>query len=584
MRTIAPLLLYVTVSVVYFGLPLLPHFSQAYIGAYRDTDPSAYMWNLAWWPYAILHGLNPFLPRVIWAPSGYNLTWAAPAPGASLLAAPLTLTQGVVVAYNVLALLAPALAAWTAYVLCRYVTKNVPASLVGGYLFGFSTYELNHLENHLNLILVFPIPFAAYLVLLRLAGEIRPFAFVLLLAATLALQFMFMPEVSATLTLIGGLAIVLGLVLFSHEVRNRLRGTIPLLVCAYAVAGLILSPYLYYMFAMGRPSFHEISLAEHSSDLLAFIIPTWLNIGANVLGPGIAQRFDSYYDQQAYLGLPLILLLSISLRSEWSKPRGKLLYILFLFACFASLGPSLRVAGPHRITLALPWALVQNWPFIKSVHPSRFMLYAFLLIALIVAVWLSDARPPSWAARTLGTKWGLAALSIVFLLPNLSSGAGLWRSYVDTPAFFTDGAYRRYLSSGENVLIIPYGQNGNSMLWQAQSRFYFRMAGGYVGPPPVEFNRWPIVDTLSSGTPVPNAAGQLRLFLRDTGVAVVIVATPPSSRRQQEGHPESPVVVDALISQSSRWEQLFSTLRVAPIRIGGVTLYRLRDDGTGRLH
>ena len=144
---------------------------------------------------------RPFLPRVIWAPSGYNLTWAAAAPGASVLAAPLTLTQGVVVTYNVLALLAPVLGAWTAYVLCRYVTKNVPASLVGGYLFGFSTYELNHLKNHLKSIPDVPDPRVVYLVLLRMAGEIRPFAFVLLFAAALVLQFLFMPEVSATLTL-----------------------------------------------------------------------------------------------------------------------------------------------------------------------------------------------------------------------------------------------------------------------------------------------------------------------------------------------------------------------------------------------
>jgi len=60
---------------------------------------------------------------------------------------------------------------------------------------------LNHLKNHLKSIPDVPDPRVVYLVLLRMAGEIRPFAFVLLFAAALVLQFLFMPEVSATLTL-----------------------------------------------------------------------------------------------------------------------------------------------------------------------------------------------------------------------------------------------------------------------------------------------------------------------------------------------------------------------------------------------
>ncbi len=42
-------------------------------------------------------------------------------------------------AYDVAAILLLALAAWTAYLLCLHVTWRRRPSLVGGYLFGFSS-------------------------------------------------------------------------------------------------------------------------------------------------------------------------------------------------------------------------------------------------------------------------------------------------------------------------------------------------------------------------------------------------------------------------------------------------------------
>lgn len=54
----------------------------------------------------------------------------------------MTTTAGPVVAYNILALLAPALAAWGCFMLCRGLTGEFRPALAGGYVFGFSTYVL----------------------------------------------------------------------------------------------------------------------------------------------------------------------------------------------------------------------------------------------------------------------------------------------------------------------------------------------------------------------------------------------------------------------------------------------------------
>ena len=51
--------------------------------------------------------------------AGVNLTWTASAPGIALAFSPLTVLVGPSASYNVAALFLPALAAWTAFLLCR---------------------------------------------------------------------------------------------------------------------------------------------------------------------------------------------------------------------------------------------------------------------------------------------------------------------------------------------------------------------------------------------------------------------------------------------------------------------------------
>src|SRR5581483_2900 len=112
-RDVASLAAYLGVSFVYFGVPIAAHPGRNLIG--KGPDPTVLVWDFAWWPHAILHWQNPILTRAIWAPVGQNLAWAPSVPGLALLASPITLAAGPAVAYNLFAILLPALSAWTAY-------------------------------------------------------------------------------------------------------------------------------------------------------------------------------------------------------------------------------------------------------------------------------------------------------------------------------------------------------------------------------------------------------------------------------------------------------------------------------------
>ena len=75
--------------------------------------------------------------------------------------APLTSLVGPAATYNAAAVALPALAAWTAYLLCRRVTARLWPSVAGGYVFGFSSYVLGQQFGHLHMTAVLLVPVVA---------------------------------------------------------------------------------------------------------------------------------------------------------------------------------------------------------------------------------------------------------------------------------------------------------------------------------------------------------------------------------------------------------------------------------------
>jgi hypothetical protein len=538
---LAALAIYLTLSLIIFGRGLARNPNGSYVGL--TADPSVYMWFLVWWPYAIAHRLNPFVTNLLWAPGGFNLTWTTGIPLAGIVAAPITACFGPVVAYNLLCLIAPALAAWTAFMLCRRIASRFWPALVGGCIFGFSAYTLAEIRAHLLLILIFPVPLAVILVLRRLEAEIRTATFVPLMALLLAASFLLSIEMFATMTFFGAIALALAAVLGPDENRRRIYALLPQLAISYLIVLAFASPYLYYFFQPGFPRSPVNSPAAYSADLLNFIVPT----PANALGtlgalPSISHRFaGAVVETGACFGLPLLAIAVIFVRAHWTEIRVRLLFWFTVIAMLASLGPRVHVASIELF--GLPWKVIQHLPLINNALPGRFPMYAFLALAIVAALWLASDAPPRSAKLT-----GVAALAI-FLLPNLSSR--FWIAPVDLPAFFTDGDFRRYLAPGETVVILPYGAGGPSMLWQAQSAMYFRMAGGWTSIMPREFESWPIVNAFLYRSYIPGFTDQLMAFFAHHNVSTIIIG----DRERQ------------------LWEPLMAPLHPTPIETGGIALY-----------
>src|ERR1700676_883072 len=139
-------LLYLFLSILFFARGLIGHPHTYFIG--RDTDPPQTMWFFNWWRHSLSHGLNPFFTDLVWTPLGINLAWTALVPLLAWISIPLQLTVGEPTTYNLLVMLTPPLAAFSAFLLCRRSCAFWP-SVLGGYIFGFSPYVLGQVLEHL---------------------------------------------------------------------------------------------------------------------------------------------------------------------------------------------------------------------------------------------------------------------------------------------------------------------------------------------------------------------------------------------------------------------------------------------------
>ncbi|MDA8065404.1 MAG: hypothetical protein M0031_07880 [Thermaerobacter sp.] len=509
---------YLVVSFLYFGLPAAHSgINKGFIG--YGSDPTIFIWSLAWWPYAILHGLNPIVSKVVWAPQGVNLAWATSIPGVSLIAAPLTMIVGPVASYNILTILAPALNGTSAYLLIRYISKSNVGAIIGGYIYGFSSFEVGQLLGHMMMFINFPIPLLIYAFLKSVNGDIRKGIFITVAAALMALEFLISTELFASMCIFGGLALAVGMWLSSSEVKRRLMASSGLVGMSLALAMVIVSPLAYYIIT-GAP--HKIfnSPSEYSANLLNFIIPTPITlIGGNVFGH-LAHTFNSgdYAEGDAYIGVPLLAICAEYLRRNWHRRTVMGIFLGLIILIIFSLGPILHIGGHIIGALPMPWALFAMMPLIGEALPARFCIYIFLTVGIIVGLWIAENGSASLRRRGV-----IGLFALLFIMPNVEG----FSSYtaLNVPRFFQQQIYKHVLSHGENVVIIPYGNRGFSMVYQALSGFWFRMAGGYVTPlPPPSFRR-------NGALPLLYSAGgkcerkYIPRFMRQFGVGAVIVSS-----------------------------------------------------------
>jgi hypothetical protein len=502
---------FVVYLVVWIGTafrPIVAHPAQARLDQVSQ-DPNLFTWIMRWWPYAIGHGLNPLYTHETGQVAvSHSLAWVTTVPPLALLAAPVTLVAGPLVSFTLLAAVALPAAAWAAFVLCRRLTGQFWPALVGGAVFGFSAFEMNHgSAGQLNLAYSLLLPILAYLIVVWRDGGIGTRTFVILAGLTMALQFYLSVEIFADLTAILVVSLLVGIVVAGRDGQQQIARLARFVGLAYVVAAVLAAPYAAYMLTVKAPKLKHAT----GMDLASLVIPrpgrtfgiAWLTHAA--AGP--------IKDSAAcYVGIPLLLLAVLLAVTTWSSKLVRFLSCMLVLIVVASIGPEVYVEG-HR-TGSVPWAALFRLPLVRNSFPLRLMLFAYLVLAVATALWLAGpARRVPWA------RWGLAVLVLASIALNT---VPLKVSHHTTvPTFISSGQYRRQLSPGEVVVVVSEVGNAG-MLWQAQTDFYMRVAGGYFTEGISHRTDLPLpVQHLSAATPARLA--QFERFIKADHVGAILL-------------------------------------------------------------
>ena len=517
--------------------PLLEHTSVPALDQ-SSMDPNFYVWCLRWWPYAISHGMNPYYTYQIGVPVGHNLAWVTTIGPLALLAWPLTAAAGPIVSFSLLVALAPPLSAWAAFVLCRRLTGRFIPALAGGAVFGFSAYTMNHTTaGQLNVTFTLLLPLMAYLVVALRDGAIGPRAFVPLLAVTMALQFYLFLETFADLTAMLIIGLLVGYAVAGKAARPQIARLGRLIGLAFAITAVLIAPYIAFALSHVPPKFVHVS----DLDAASLVVPRpGHTFGLNWLAHAARATSPLGETAEGYVGIPLLLLAVGLAVLAWRSRITRFLTVMLVVSIVASFGPAVYVEGKEVVPL--PWGKVWTLPILQSAFPSRLMVFAFLILAVMTALWMAGPRRWHWA------RWPLAALAVAAIVADIPAFSVT--SSNDVPTFISARLYQHQLSPGETVLVVSEVGNAG-MLWQAESNFYFRLAGGYINAVITPRTDLPTaVQNLDFPTPL--YVEQFRAFIRRANVGAILI--------QADAEP--------------RWAGIFPKLGLQGQLVGGVLVYR----------
>jgi hypothetical protein len=317
-------------------------------------DNLHYVWLLWWFKRAIVDlRTSPFFNPFVYAPEGLQMactemTWAN-----TLLALPLTIRWGPVVAYNGMLLLSFILTGFATYLWVWRLTGSYAAGFVSGTVFTFSPYRMAHFPGHLPLMPTQWLPFLLY-TLEELARTRR-----LRFAALAGLFFGLNAWASWYYFYFSLLTVPLYVLIRSGDWQRRLRSPFlwqsVALFTATALAMILPAtwPFLrLYSTGEMRHTFDMMDLwAANPTD---FFVPNLLHpLWGKTLRKLVPFPWKQPVEKSLFLGLIPMLLVLVSLIKRRDEKAVRALAWIALCSFILALGPTLHWLG-QRIYVTVP--------------------------------------------------------------------------------------------------------------------------------------------------------------------------------------------------------------------------------------
>lgn len=436
-------------------------------------DAPDFIWYLAWMPWVVLHLGNPLFTRLINYPQGVNLAWDTSAPLLTLLAAPITLVAGPVVAYNAVMTMGVASSAWAVALVTRRWVVCPLAAFFAGLLFLISPDVVGQALEHPFMIFV---PFIPLTILwfdwavVRKGVSARRAG--VSLAVLVVAEFYCSEELAADLVflLVIGVLCVWALSGFRVDAEARFVGRASAIALLLGAAGT--APFLAWQ-VLGPSSIHGaiIPPENFSARLLAYVVPGPLQMASWSTGYRLIEgAWFNLFDFGTYLGVPALVLIGGLAWRRRRQPLVQALVCVLGIVMLLSLGGVLHVTG-RATGIPLPGRLLLEAPVLRTLLPVRLAVFADVLAAVLLGL----AIDQFWLSRGRAVAVLAALVVVASWIPVMPFPA----TALATPPYFSRDPSRL---AGERLLIVPFSQNWSTsqpMEWQAEAKMSFAMVDGY---------------------------------------------------------------------------------------------------------
>ncbi|WP_425301757.1 DUF6541 family protein [Nocardia wallacei] len=470
-------------------------------GQWRDTengyliksgqDQSMWEWFFAVTAQSVAHLESPLGTTLQNFPAGVNMMANTAMFGVGVPLTPVTLLFGPTTTYVLVltAGLAATAFAWY-WLFSRELVSSRFAAFTGGMFCGFAPAMISHANAHPNFVLLALLPVIA-LLMIRMARRAaagpaptpaRRAREAAVLGVLVALQIALGEEPLLIFALAFGLFAV---VYYLHAPRLgwRVTRTVAPTVVLGALLTLALTAVPLWWQFFGPQSYKSIDHGPTGNDLKALVQFPAESLGG-VYAPGQNVGINPTEDN-SYFGWPLLALVAVTVVLLWRHNHHRVVRaaaaVIVVFVVL-SLGVTASF-GRHVTGVSLPWKWLEQVPLLNTVLETRFSMAAIPAIAIVLA--LGTERAIAYGRQSLGDPrpliwFGVLAVALAPLVPTILPVT----HRTPTPAFFTNGTVRQYVSGGSVVIAPPpYRLDARPLRWQIDADLAFPLAGGYfVGP------------------------------------------------------------------------------------------------------
>ncbi len=386
------------VLIVYLALailltyPLIAHLDSHVPG--QPIDAPALAWNLWWLKFSIFNlGTSPLSTDYLYYPLGVNLVANTSTFLNGVLALPLQMLCGTIVANNLIIYFALVMSAYGATLLAREVMARVNlhsniAAVIAGAFFGFGAWHINYVNaGHPMLLSSEWIPFFA-LYLIRadrsaVKNGLRAGLFFVLTAWT---ELTFIPFL-ATFSLAYAIYQTFLIVRRAAHARQVILNFIAFCIITFIGTSPLLWSLLTDSLRYGYYIAPGLGRAQvFSAEPISFFIPS----AAHPILGGWANSITNANTSYAFIGYAALILAMVGWVAVRQHHVGWFWLLTALFFALVLLGPTLTINKTDTY-LPMPFALLRTLPFVNANrYPVRYN--AMLMLALVPLIALGVTR------------------------------------------------------------------------------------------------------------------------------------------------------------------------------------------------